>query len=99
MIAITKIEQGCSLQVRVQPRAGRNAITGEHDGALKVRLAAPPVEGRANHALCRFLAECLNIPVAAVRIAGGEHSRSKRVEIHGVTPAQIQNLVPAKEPK
>jgi len=93
MIAVKTTGHACSLLVHVQPRASRNAIAGEHDGALKVRLTAPPAEGRANEALCRFLAECLNIPVAAVRIAGGERRRTKRVEIHGVTPQQILRAI------
>jgi len=81
--------------VRVQPRASRNAIAGEWQGALKVRLTAPPVEGRANNALCRYLAERLEISVAAVRIISGERSRTKRVEVRGVTAAQILALASA----
>jgi len=75
--------------VRVTPRSSRNAIEGEHQGALKVRLTAPPVEDRANDTLVRLLAEHLNVPRSAVRIIVGGKSRTKRVEIVGVTPAQI----------
>ena len=78
--------------VRVAPRASRDAIEGEHAGALKVRLTAPPVEGRANEALRRFLAEELDVPVSAVRIISGEASRTKRVSITGVSPTQILAL-------
>ncbi len=60
-----------------EPRCDR----GEHGGALKVRLTAPPVEDRANEALCRLLAERLNVPISAVRIVAGEKSRTKRVAI------------------
>ncbi|MFZ3331544.1 MAG: DUF167 domain-containing protein [Candidatus Acidiferrales bacterium] len=81
-----------AFRVRVQPRASRDAIAGEHGGALKVRLTAPPVEGRANNALCRLLAEHLNVPVSAVRIVAGEHSRNKRVSIAGVTRTQVLTL-------
>jgi len=78
--------------VRLAPRASRDAIEGEYGGALKVRLTAPPVDNRANEALCRLLAARLNVPLAAVRIVAGEKSRSKRVAIAGVTAAQIAAL-------
>ena len=71
---------GCvTFAVRVAPRASRDAIEGEYNGALRVRLTSPPVDGRANEALRRLLAERLNVPLAAVRIVAGEKSRTKRV--------------------
>jgi uncharacterized protein (TIGR00251 family) len=79
---------GVTFAVRVVPRASRNAIEGEHGGALKIRVTAPPVDGRANDALRRLLAERLNVPLAAVRIVTGETRRTKRVSIAGVTRAQ-----------
>ncbi len=79
--------------VRVAPRASRDAIEGEYQGALKVRLTAPPVDDRANDALRRLLAERLNVPVSAVRIVAGGKSRTKRVEISGATKAQILALI------
>jgi uncharacterized protein (TIGR00251 family) len=78
--------------VRVQPRASRNAIEGTWQGALKVRLTAPPVDDRANLALRRLLAEHLAIPVSAVRILSGERSRNKRVAVAGVTAEQVCRL-------
>lgn len=75
--------------VRVIPRASRDAIEGEYQGALKVRLTAPPVDDRANNALIRLLAERLNVPRSAVRIVAGEKSRTKRVEITGARREQI----------
>jgi uncharacterized protein len=78
--------------VRVQPRASRDEIAGEYAGALKVRLTAPPLEGRANEALARFLAISLNVPTSAVKIVSGARSRTKRVEIRGVTPEQVRAL-------
>jgi hypothetical protein len=78
--------------VRVQPRASRDAIEGESQGALKVRLTAPPLDDRANEACRRILAEHLNIPVSAVRILSGERSRTKRIEIRGVTAEQVLRL-------
>jgi uncharacterized protein (TIGR00251 family) len=79
-------------QVRVQPRASRDEITGVVDGALKVRLQAPALEDRANAALCEYLAELLKTPKSAVRILSGERSRSKRVEIRGIHEQQILGL-------
>ena len=79
--------------VRVQPRASRDAIAGEFEGALKVRLTAPPVDDRANDSLRRFLAARLNIPFSAVRIAGGEKSRTKRIEIQGIEPGRVRALL------
>lgn len=79
--------------VRVQPRASREEIAGVHDGALRVRICAPAVENRANEALVEFLATILKTPKSAVRIQGGEHARTKRVEIFGVTRQQILNLL------
>ncbi len=88
--------------VRVQPRASRppwRAIVGEWQGALKVQLTAPPVDNRANEALQRLLADALKIPVAAVRIVSGERSRTKRVEVQGVSSAQVLAVVEASGAK
>jgi uncharacterized protein len=82
-----------TLAVRVIPRASRDAIEGEYQGALKVRLTAPPVDDRANEALIRLLAERLNVPRSAVRIVAGEKSRTKRVEIAGARREQIIEIV------
>jgi uncharacterized protein len=79
--------------VRVQPRAKRDEIVGEYQDGLKIRLTAPPVDDRANEALRKLLASRLKVPLAAVRIASGEHSRTKRVEVHGATAAMIRELV------
>lgn len=92
MIEIAE-RDGCAVfAVRVAPRASRDAIEGEHAGALKVRLTAPPVEGRANDALRRLLAEALGVPVGAVTILSGEASRTKRVSVAGVSAAQVLAL-------
>jgi len=81
--------------VRVQPRASRDAVGGEWQGSLKVRLTAPPVDDRANEACRRLLAEHLNIPVSAVRILSGERSRTKRMEVRGVTAEAVRRLAGA----
>ena len=81
-----------SFAVRVQPRASRDEIVGEYQDGLKIRLTAPPVDDRANEALCKLLASRLKVPLSAVRIASGERSRTKRIEITGVTAARIRDL-------
>jgi hypothetical protein len=78
--------------VRVQPRANRDEIVGEYQDGLKIRLTAPPVDDRANESLRKLLACRLKVPLAAVRIASGEHSRTKRMEVVGVTDEMIRGL-------
>ena len=90
---ITSKDGKVSFVVRVRPRASRDEIVGEHQDGLKIRLTAPPVDDRANEALRKLLATRLNVPLATVRIAAGEHSRTKRVEILGVTAAMIETLL------
>jgi len=80
-------------KVRVQPMASKNEVAGVMDGALKIRLQAPALEGRANQALCEFLAKRLGRPKSAVRILSGERSRAKRVEVLGVTAAEVETLL------
>jgi uncharacterized protein (TIGR00251 family) len=70
---------GATIEVRVIPRAGKTELAGSRQGALLVRLAAPPVEGLANDALVSFLAERLRVPVRTIRIVAGSRSRQKRI--------------------
>ncbi len=93
MIELQKREGSVIFPVRVQPRASKDEIAGVTGGALKVRVRAPALEGRANDAVCEYLAELLKTPKAAVRILSGQHSRSKRVEVRGVTELQVLALV------
>ena len=76
---------GCTISVRVHPGAKRNAITGTHDGALKISLTTPPTDGRANQALIAFLAERLNIPRTSIALLTGATSRSKTLRLTGIT--------------
>jgi uncharacterized protein len=87
-IEIAERDGAITFAVRVAPRATLNAIEGAHAGALKARLTAPPLDGRANHALRRLLADRLNVPISAVRIVSGEKSRTKRIAVSGVSRAQ-----------
>ncbi len=88
------VERGsaATFRVRVVPRARRSTVQGVEDGVLVVRLAAPPVEGKANEALRELLAERLGVRRAAVRIAVGDRSRHKIVEIEGVSAARVRDL-------
>jgi uncharacterized protein (TIGR00251 family) len=92
VIKITKKSGTVSFTVHLQPRASRDKIAGEYQDGLKIRLTAPPADDRANQALRKLLAARLKVPLAAVRIAAGEHSRTKRIEIQGATAAMIRQL-------
>jgi uncharacterized protein len=92
MIDARKHDDGVTFPVRVQPRSSRESIEGEWQGALRVRLNAPPVDDRANEALRRLLASRLNLPLTAVRILSGERSRIKRVHVRGASERQIREL-------
>ncbi len=81
---------GASLEILVQPRASRTRAVGEHDGRLKVQLAAPPVDGEANAALVLFLADALGVRRSDVSIEAGETGRRKRVRVAGVSAAQAE---------
>jgi uncharacterized protein (TIGR00251 family) len=87
------------LAVHVQPRASRSAVVGEHGGALKIRLAAPPVDGAANEALVEFVAGQLGVPRRQVRLVGGAASRRKLLEIDGLDAATVaaRMQAPAKK--
>jgi uncharacterized protein (TIGR00251 family) len=81
--------QGALLIVHVQPNATRTEYAGVHGEALKFRVAAPPVEGAANEALCAFLAEQFGIPRSAVAVRAGHGSRRKRVLLKGVRAPRV----------
>jgi uncharacterized protein (TIGR00251 family) len=76
---------GAVLELLVQPRASRTRVVGEHDGRLKIQLAAPPVDGEANAALLAFLADALGRKRADLALLAGESGRRKRVRVAGVT--------------
>jgi len=84
---IGETDEGITLKVRVQPRASRDAFGGEREGALVVRLTAPPVEGAANKALVRVLGRGLGVAPSAVQITAGASGRSKRVAVAGIDAA------------
>jgi uncharacterized protein (TIGR00251 family) len=90
MIAIHDTPSGVTFQVKIHPRARKNAITGVVGDALKLALTAPPVEGRANEACIAFLAEFLNVPRSSVTIAAGASSRQKLIRVTGMQAAAVE---------
>ena len=87
---LTDTPAGAVLNLRIVPRASKNAIQGELGDALKIRLCAPPVEGAANAALVEFLSEAFSIPRARVQLLSGATSRTKRVLLAGLPAAKVQ---------
>ncbi len=91
MIPIRETEHGVTFAVKVHPRAKKDAITGEIGDAIKLSLATPPIEGRANEACIQFLAKLLNVPRSSVSIASGLSSRNKVIRVAGVSAAQVKD--------
>ncbi len=81
---------GVTFAIKVQPRAKKNAIRGEVGDALKVALAAPPVDGKANAACVQFFSELLRVPRSAVMIASGETTRNKVIRVVGISAALVR---------
>ncbi|WP_374243405.1 DUF167 domain-containing protein [Zoogloea sp.] len=80
------------VSLHIQPGAKKTEIAGLHGEALKIRLAAPPVDGKANAALVAFLAKTCGVPRSAVALVSGETSRSKRVRLQGIDAATLEAL-------
>jgi uncharacterized protein len=78
--------------VRVVPRASQSRVAGEHDGALRVRVAAPPVDGAANEELVRTLARALDVPVRDVEITSGYASKLKQVRVANLTRERLAQI-------
>jgi uncharacterized protein (TIGR00251 family) len=91
-LRVTESQGRVRFSVRVQPRASRTDVAGVYGDALKVRLAAPPVDGAANDELVEFFANTFAVRRQSVRIVAGEASRSKIVEIDGVTERAVRDL-------
>jgi uncharacterized protein len=90
MVPIKDTPAGATFQIKVHPRAKKNAIAGEVGDALKVALTAPPLDGRANEACIAFFAELLNVARSSVTIAAGHSSRNKVIRVAGLTAAQVE---------
>jgi uncharacterized protein (TIGR00251 family) len=86
-------DESALLRVRVQPRARRDEVVGERAGAVVIRLVAPPVDGKANAALCAFVAEAAGVPRSRVELVRGATSRDKVVRVLGVAEADLRRAL------
>jgi uncharacterized protein (TIGR00251 family) len=89
MINYSEKNGSLTFTVRVVTRASRSQIVGEHDGALRVRVAAPPVDGAANEELVRTLAKAFKVPRSVVEITAGHTSKLKHVTVTGASPDRL----------
>jgi uncharacterized protein (TIGR00251 family) len=90
MLTIKETNGGVQFAVRVIPGASKNEVAGIQDGALKIKLTAPPVEGKANRACVDFLARLLGMRRSALAIASGEKSRKKTVAVDGIGRVELE---------
>lgn len=88
-LIVQDTEDGTILTVHIQPRASTTEYVGIHGDAIKIRVAAPPVDGAANDELIRFLARQLSIPTSSVQIRSGASGRHKRVLVKGLTAERV----------
>lgn len=95
-IAVASHAEGSILPVRAQPGARKNAVVGEHGGALKVAVAAPPEDGRANEAITDLLRDWLELKRSQVELIGGKTNRNKHFLIRGLTPDELATRVAAR---
>lgn len=84
---IETVPGGVRLQMRIQPGASTTSRAGSHGGRLRLRVQAPPLDGRANAAVLEWVAELFEVPKRNVTLVRGDHSRDKTIEVLGVTPA------------
>ena len=90
MISVQESSNRVTFTVKIHPRAKKNAITGEFGDTLKVSLAAPPIDGKANEACIEFFAKLLKVPRSSVTIASGQSSRNKVIRVAGLTAEEVR---------
>lgn len=93
MLDIKQDGSGVVIRVRVQPRASKNGLAGEMEGAIKVRLTAPPVDGAANEACCKYFAELFDIAKSNVSLVSGHTGRNKLIRLEGVDEATARAVL------
>ena len=93
MINLRREADGVSFEVWVQPRSSKMEISGLHDGVLRVRLTAPPVDGAANKQCIELLSRKMKIPKRAIRIASGASARRKRLKISGLGIEEVKKIL------
>ena len=98
MISFTERPEGVLFQIKVLPRSARSEVAGIHGEALKIKITAPPVEGKANEEIVRFLAKRLGVKSAQVSIVSGGHSQIKTVAVSGLTGPQVRERLNVEAP-
>ena len=88
-LKLRETEGAVTIKIRVQPRAPRTEIVGEHAGALKLRVSAPPVEGKANEECRRYLAKLLKVSATSVEIISGDSSRDKVIRVSNISALRV----------
>lgn len=89
MLELNEKDGAVTIRIKVQPRAPRTEIVGEHDGAIKLRVAAPPIDGRANEECRRFLAKLFEVSATSVEIISGDSSRDKVIRISSISARRV----------
>lgn len=92
MVKFSKKEGEIIFNVRVVPNSSKSEIIGEFDSALKIKIAAPPVDGAANAELIKVLAKKLGVAKSAIEIIGGQSSKNKQVKIYNIEPGVLSEL-------
>lgn len=93
MVELREINGSVTLRLRVQPRASRTELTGEHAGGIKLKITAPPVDGKANEECRRFLAILLGVSRGSVEIIAGESSRDKVIRVHNISADRVREAL------
>lgn len=94
---LTQVPEGVLLHLKVLPRSSRNQLAGSHNGELKLKLTAPPVDGAANRCCCEYLAKLLRVPAGSIDIIAGTSSRHKKVLVRGLDSAEAAKRLFAKD--
>lgn len=90
---IEEIQGGVRLHLFIQPKSSRNEVVGLHNGEIKIKITAPPVEGQANKCLIEFLSDLFDVPKRNIEVAKGETGRHKKVDVVGVNLQKAQALL------
>lgn len=93
MIEIVEKDGALTFSIRVVPRASRSEVVGIHDGALKIRIASPPVDGAANAEIVRFLAKTFGVSKSDIFIISGETSKNKRIKVENLSKSSFEEKI------
>lgn len=96
MLDLKDKDGAVTIRLRVQPRASRTEIIGEHNGAAKLRVAAPPVDGKANDECRRFLAKLLKVGATSIEIISGDSSRDKVIRVSNISAQRVRDALNTK---